>query len=286
MIRDSSRRPSHSDSGVLLRRRRAPRSDASTSSQSRFLRPGRDLADRRPSRSRRRRSRTGARPRPRWSRRAPRRRSSPRANAARCSPRRRSGIAVSVRALSADDPVAGDELGEVAPVRPDVGERARRAAELGVDAPVVVVGAKQPVLEVGAVDEVDGAALAARDALARLAHGRVVAVGERDGGADRLAGGQLAEPLGVGDRGRERLLADDVLARRERELGRARRAGGSACRRGRRRRRGRRPAPRRCRSRARRRAARPRRASARAWTRRRPRPSHRPPAQRGRGRLR
>ena len=53
----------------------------------------------------------------------------------------------------ARDPVAGDELGQVAPVRSDVGERARGAAEALVDAPVRVVGAQQPVLEIGAVDQ-------------------------------------------------------------------------------------------------------------------------------------
>ena len=62
----------------------------------------------------------------------------------------------------ARDALAGDELGEVAPVRADVGEGARRAAEVGVDAPVVVLRAQQPVLQVGPVDQVHGAALRRR----------------------------------------------------------------------------------------------------------------------------
>ena len=44
-------------------------------------------------------------------------------------------------------------------MRPDVGERARRAAELLVDAPVVVGGMQQPVLQVAAVDQADRPAL-------------------------------------------------------------------------------------------------------------------------------
>ena len=58
--------------------------------------------------------------------------------------------------LDAGDAVAGDELGEVAPVRADVGERARRAAELRVDAPVVVLGRREPVLQVAAMDQPHG----------------------------------------------------------------------------------------------------------------------------------
>ena len=83
--------------------------------------------------------------------------------------------------------MAGDELGKVAPVRADVGERARGAAELVVDAPVRVVRAEQPVLEVGAVQQVQRAGPAAADALARLADGRVVAVDERDAGVKARA---------------------------------------------------------------------------------------------------
>src|SRR5690606_23422103 len=46
------------------------------------------------------------------------------------------------------DAVAGDELEQVAPVGADVAEGAQRPALVGVDAPVVVLGPQQPVLEV------------------------------------------------------------------------------------------------------------------------------------------
>jgi len=58
------------------------------------------------------------------------------------------------------DPVTGDELGEVAPVRPDVGEGARHAAELCLDAPVVVLGGQQPILEIRPVHELHRSARA------------------------------------------------------------------------------------------------------------------------------
>src|SRR5690606_41893095 len=51
------------------------------------------------------------------------------------------------------DAVPGRELEEVAEVRADVAERAARAAERGVDAPVVVGVAQEPVLQVGPVHE-------------------------------------------------------------------------------------------------------------------------------------
>src|SRR3712207_7761786 len=52
----------------------------------------------------------------------------------------------------------------------------------GLHAPVVVLGAEQPVLQVGAVQQPQRARLPRPDALARLAHGGVVAVDE---GQDR-----------------------------------------------------------------------------------------------------
>ena len=56
--------------------------------------------------------------------------------AVRCA----AGTTVAVRASKANDAVAGGELGEVAPVRADVRERARRPAEACLDAPVVSQG--------------------------------------------------------------------------------------------------------------------------------------------------
>src|SRR5215207_6789657 len=58
--------------------------------------------------------------------------------------------------VDADQALPRDELGEVAPVRADVGERARRPAEPALDPPVVVLAPQEPVLEVGAVDQPNG----------------------------------------------------------------------------------------------------------------------------------
>ena len=101
----------------------------------------------------------------------------------------------------------------------DVGEGARRTAKAGVDAPVVVLGREQPVLEVRAVKESDGSGRAAPDALPRLPQGRVVAVDEgHEPGRARAPGRahQRRSALGVD---RERLLADDALPRRQSRLG-------------------------------------------------------------------
>ena len=120
----------------------------------------------------------------------------------------------------ARDAVPGDELGEVAPVRADVGERARRAAEVGLDAPVVVLGPQQPVLQVRAVHEPHRASLPAAHALARLADRRVVAVHERDASRTRpLAAASSVSRCAPADVDRQRLLADHVLAGRQRRLG-------------------------------------------------------------------
>ena len=136
----------------------------------------------------------------------------PRANAAVCSACRRSGHRGERAGAEAGDPLARDELGEVAPVRADVGEGARGAAERRVDAPVVVLGVGQPVLQVGAVHEPDRAGGAGADAVARLADRGVVAVDERHRGGGAGGGGRVDEPRRAGEVGRERLLADHVLA--------------------------------------------------------------------------
>src|SRR3954464_4329028 len=112
-----------------------------------------------------------------------------------------------------------DELRQVAPVRADVGERPRGAAELLVDAPVVIGRLEQPILEGAAMDQPDRPGDARADALARLAHRGGVAVDERkrsgEGGGRRRVD-HLLRPAVVD---RQRLLADDVLAGGQRGLG-------------------------------------------------------------------
>ena len=102
-------------------------------------------------------------------------------------PRRRGRAAVGAlaedgRGLGAEraDPLARDELDEVAPVRADVSKRTRRAALGGVDAPVVVLRGGQPVLQVAAGDEADRAR-ASRSARGRAPRARPGGSGRRTG---------------------------------------------------------------------------------------------------------
>ena len=69
----------------------------------------------------------------------------------------------------ARDPLARHERDEVEPVRADVGDRAQRAALLGVEPPVPVGVLQQPVLDVAAVDVEHAAELAAAHPVARRA---------------------------------------------------------------------------------------------------------------------
>ena len=59
------------------------------------------------------------------------------------------------------EPVAGHELDQIAPVRADVGEGTGWPSEGRVDAPIVVLLRRQPVLQIGAVDEPQRAEAAA-----------------------------------------------------------------------------------------------------------------------------
>ena len=117
------------------------------------------------------------------------------------------------------DLLAGDELGQVAPVRADVGERARGAARRGVDAPVAVLGIEQPVLQIGAVDEAHRPGVAAAHALARLADRGIEAIDERHRRDDVGRRGLAGQRLGARAVGGQGLLADDVAARGQRRRG-------------------------------------------------------------------
>ena len=179
--------------------------------------------------------------------------------------------------------MAGDELGEVTPVRADVGERARGPAWLFVHTPVRVVGEQEPVLKVRAVQQMDRSGPTASNALARFADGRVVAVDERHARMEPRPGCDVREALRPASSVGQRLLADHVLAGFERGLGERQmevvrgadvddvRSPGRA------------PSPRRSRTHARRRApTRPRRRT-RATRRRRRRARRRPGATSARG---
>src|SRR5262249_31422756 len=79
------------------------------------------------------------------------------------------------------DFAAGGPGDEIEPVRADVGNGAEFPAEPRVEAPVPVVGAKQPVLKKAAVDEARFADLARGDARAHFLAERVVAKVVGDG---------------------------------------------------------------------------------------------------------
>ena len=115
--------------------------------------------------------------------------------------------------------MAGDELGEIAPVRADVGEGARRSAGLLVDAPVVVVLVEEPVLQVGAVHQAQRTGGAGAHPLPGLPDSRVVAVDERHRVRPARLERRRREAPGSVRVERERLLADHVLAGLERALG-------------------------------------------------------------------
>ncbi len=86
------------------------------------------------------------------------------------------------------EPVAGHEFDQVAPVRADVGEGTGWPSEGRVDAPIVVLLRRQPVLQIGAVDEPQRAETGCYPR-ADLANQRVEAVHEGHRGDDARAFG-------------------------------------------------------------------------------------------------
>ncbi len=88
----------------------------------------------------------------------------------------------------------------------------------GLEPPVPVLGCREPVLEVAAVHGPDLPELAGTHPLARLLHERVEADVEVRAVHEPAPLGQLDELGGLRGGHRERLLADDVLARLERLL--------------------------------------------------------------------
>ena len=115
---------------------------------------------------------------------------------------------------------AEDEADRVNPVRADVADGAELATLAGEESPVVVRGLEQPVLEEVALDVDDLAEVAALDERAHLEHGGeepAHIVHGKDRRAFLLHGGHHLRRLLR--RHAQRLLADDVLARRERGEG-------------------------------------------------------------------
>ena len=107
---------------------------------------------------------------------------------------------------------AADVLREIAPVRPDVPQRRRGAAFVGLEPPGIVGVLEEPVLQVVADEKVRLADVAARDRVPRLLHERVAAVVEGDGVDDAGFRGLVEKLLPVRRRHRQRLVRDDVLA--------------------------------------------------------------------------
>ena len=144
---------------------------------SEFLRPDRDLRERRPSRARRSRSGRGCARRPRSSSARPRARRRRRSRTSRPRPSAgaRTGIAVarSAKTSTIGSPVTNcARSSQCEPMSPTA--RSSPAA-LGLEPPVPVGRLRQPVLEIAAVHVPDLSELARADALARLLHERVEA---------------------------------------------------------------------------------------------------------------
>jgi hypothetical protein len=110
------------------------------------------------------------------------------------------------------DPEAADEARQVQPVGPDVADGAERAALGRVQAPVPVGVQQEPVLEVVPGDHPDLAQLALAEQLGRVLVEGVEADVEVDGVDHPRVRGQALQLGGLGRRGRQRLLADDVPA--------------------------------------------------------------------------
>ena len=110
------------------------------------------------------------------------------------------------------DAAAGDEHGEVHPVRTDVGDGAKLAAELGFEAPVPVGGIKQPILMKFSVNESRLADSAGCDERARFLAKRIVAEIVRDAADESGFLFDASEHLRFAGIHGERFFAEDVFA--------------------------------------------------------------------------
>ncbi len=109
-------------------------------------------------------------------------------------------------------------LCHVAEVGADIGHRARRARVLGIEAPVPVGVVEQVVLRVLPLHDEDLAQLPVLAHSPHVLHQRVVPQVVVRTVADALLLRELHQLQRVGDRGRERFLAQHVLAGQERIL--------------------------------------------------------------------
>ncbi len=114
------------------------------------------------------------------------------------------------------DPLSRDVFDHVAPMRADVAHRPERTCLFRLDAPVPVGVVKQPVLRIRALRDQDFPEVAALTHPAHLLHHGVVAQVVTGGVADRFGAGQPGQRRGFRTRHRQRLLAQNVLARFER----------------------------------------------------------------------
>ena len=114
-----------------------------------------------------------------------------------------------------DDAQAGDELGEIEPVRADVADRAQGTALVGLEAPVPVGRQCEPVLQIAAVEVPDAAEHAVAHECSRVVDHRVEADVEVGAVHATARAGELEQLAGLVARRGEGLLADDVLARCE-----------------------------------------------------------------------
>ena len=101
----------------------------------------------------------------------------------------------------------------------DIGEGPRWAAACGVDAPVLVAGAEQPVLQISGVNGQQSPGLTLAEPGAGFPHHRVVAVDERNGPKQTSLGGAGQHGTRSSRIRGQGLLTDDVRSRIQRLQG-------------------------------------------------------------------
>ena len=107
---------------------------------------------------------------------------------------------------------AADVLDRVKPMRADVGDRARTPPGTWLDAPVVVVGFEQPVLEVGTEGDPQVAKTAAARIGARSTDHRIASICEGDGRVEARVRRLAPQLRRFGRVERKGLLHDHVLS--------------------------------------------------------------------------
>ena len=109
-------------------------------------------------------------------------------------------------------------LNHVHPVRPDIAHRSQRTIGLRIDAPIPIGVIQQPILRVGSLRNQDFAQIAGLDHAADLLDHGIVAEVVLDAIGNAFLGRQVHQLARLAGSQSERLLAQHVLAGRERRF--------------------------------------------------------------------